>query len=29
MDGFFFGNDLGSQRGLICSPADLEEFVFP
>jgi len=29
MDGFFFGNDLGSQTGLICSPADLEEFVFP
>jgi uroporphyrinogen decarboxylase len=29
MDGFFFGNDLGSQTGLICSPTALEEFVFP
>jgi uroporphyrinogen decarboxylase len=29
MDGFFFGNDLGSQRGLMCSPAALDEFVFP
>lgn len=29
MDGFFFGNDLGSQAGLVCSPAMLEEFVFP
>lgn len=29
MDGFFFGNDLGSQAGLVCGPALLEEFVFP
>jgi uroporphyrinogen decarboxylase len=29
MDGFFFGNDLGSQLGLVCGPASLEEFVFP
>jgi len=29
MDGFFFGNDLGCQRGLMCSPAALDEFVFP
>jgi uroporphyrinogen decarboxylase len=29
VDGFFFGNDLGSQRGLIISPAQFEEFVFP
>ena len=29
MDGFFFGNDLGSQAGLVCGPACLEEFVFP
>lgn len=29
MDGFFFGNDVGSQAGLTCSPADLDAFVFP
>jgi uroporphyrinogen decarboxylase len=29
MDGFFFGNDFGSQQGLVCSPVDLERFVFP
>ena len=29
VDGFFFGNDLGSQAGLVCSPALLDEFVFP
>jgi len=29
MDGFFFGNDLGCQTGLVCSPISLEEFVFP
>ena len=29
MDGFFFGNDLGCQTGLVCSPASLDEFVFP
>lgn len=29
VDGFFFGNDLGCQRGLMCSPRDLEAFIFP
>jgi len=29
VDGFFFGNDLGTQRGLMVSPAQLEKFVFP
>jgi uroporphyrinogen decarboxylase len=29
MDAFFFGNDLGTQRGLMISPADLERFVMP
>lgn len=29
MDGFFMGNDLGCQKGLVCSPALLDEFVFP
>ena len=29
VDGFFFGNDLGCQAGLVCSPRDLETFVFP
>jgi uroporphyrinogen decarboxylase len=29
VDGFFFGNDLGCQSGLTCSPAALDEFVFP
>ncbi len=29
VDGFFFGNDLGCQRGLVCSPKQLDQFVFP
>jgi uroporphyrinogen decarboxylase len=29
VDGFFFGNDLGCQRGLVCSPRQLDKFVFP
>jgi uroporphyrinogen decarboxylase len=29
VDGFFFGNDLGSQRGMIISPAQFEEFIYP
>jgi uroporphyrinogen decarboxylase len=29
MDGYFFGNDLGSQSGLTCSPVSLDTFVFP
>lgn len=29
VDGYFFGNDFGTQRGLMCSPKDLETFVFP
>jgi uroporphyrinogen decarboxylase len=29
VDGFFFGNDFGTQRGLFISPDCFEEFVFP
>lgn len=29
MDGFFFGNDLGTQRGLLIAPESLERFVIP
>jgi len=29
IDGFFFGNDLGTQRGLLVGPALLKEYVFP
>ncbi|NLX35189.1 MAG: hypothetical protein GXY68_00685 [Chloroflexi bacterium] len=29
IDGFFFGNDFGTQRGLICGPAQFDEFVMP
>jgi uroporphyrinogen decarboxylase len=29
VDGFFFGNDFGTQRDLLISPAQLEEFIFP
>jgi uroporphyrinogen decarboxylase len=29
VDGFFFGNDFGSQTGTMCSPAALDTFVFP
>jgi uroporphyrinogen decarboxylase len=29
IDGFFFGNDFGTQRDLLMSPELLEEFIFP
>ncbi|HEX9007333.1 MAG TPA: uroporphyrinogen decarboxylase family protein, partial [Bacteroidota bacterium] len=29
IDGMFFGNDFGTQLGLLVSPAQLEEFIFP
>jgi len=29
VDGFFYGNDFGSQAGLLCGPHDLDAFVFP
>ena len=29
VDGFFFGNDFGTQRDLICSPAQFDEFIMP
>jgi uroporphyrinogen decarboxylase len=29
MDGFFFGNDFGTQRDLLLSPAQFEEFILP
>ena len=29
VDGFFFGNDFGTQRDLICGPAQFDEFVLP
>lgn len=29
IDGFFFGNDFGTQLDLICSPAKFDEFVLP
>lgn len=29
VDGFFFGNDFGTQRDLLVSPLQLEEFIFP
>jgi uroporphyrinogen decarboxylase len=29
MEAFFFGNDLGTQRGLMIGPEQLERFVFP
>jgi uroporphyrinogen decarboxylase len=29
VDGFFFGNDLGSQRGLMCSPETIQRFILP
>jgi len=29
VEGFFFGNDFGCQNGLVCSPRDLDTFVFP
>ena len=29
VDGFFFGNDFGTQRDLLISPAQFDEFVLP
>ena len=29
MDGFFFGNDFGTQLNLLISPEHFEDFVFP
>lgn len=29
VDGFFFGNDFGTQQDLICGPAQFDEFVMP
>jgi len=29
MDGFFFGNDFGTQLDLLVGPAQMREFVFP
>ncbi len=29
LDGYFFGNDFGTQRDLICGPAQFDEFVMP
>jgi uroporphyrinogen decarboxylase len=29
IDGFFFGNDFGTQLDLICSPKQFDEFVMP
>jgi uroporphyrinogen decarboxylase len=29
IDGFFFGNDFGTQRDLICGPEQFDEFVMP
>ncbi len=29
MDGYFFGNDFGTQLDLICGPSQFDEFVMP
>ncbi|MCP4756941.1 MAG: hypothetical protein GY866_39265 [Proteobacteria bacterium] len=29
MDGFFFGNDFGTQNNLICGPDQFDEFIMP
>jgi len=29
MDGFFFGNDFGTQLDLICGPKQFDEFIMP
>lgn len=29
IDGFFFGNDLGTQLDLICGPRQFDEFILP
>ncbi len=29
VDGFFFGNDFGTQQSLICGPRQFEQFILP
>lgn len=29
VDGFFFGNDFGTQRDLICGPTQFDQFIMP
>lgn len=29
IDGFFFGNDFGTQQNLICGPRQFDEFIMP
>jgi uroporphyrinogen decarboxylase len=29
VDGFFFGNDFGTQQSLICGPQQFDEFILP
>ena len=29
VDGFFFGNDFGTQRDLICGPRQFDQFIMP
>jgi uroporphyrinogen decarboxylase len=29
IDGFFFGNDFGTQQSLICGPAQFDQFIMP
>jgi uroporphyrinogen decarboxylase len=29
IDGFFFGNDFGTQQNLICGPKQFDEFIMP
>jgi uroporphyrinogen decarboxylase len=29
VDGYFFGNDFGSQRGLVCGPRQFDRFILP
>ncbi len=29
VDGFFFGNDFGTQQSLICGPRQFEQFIMP
>lgn len=29
VDGFFFGNDFGTQQSLICGPAQFDQFIMP
>jgi uroporphyrinogen decarboxylase len=29
VDGFFFGNDFGTQKGLLCGPRQFDRFIMP